>query len=41
MDVTAVVTQIASGNTAIAAIGLGVLGVMVGIKTYKWIRGAL
>jgi hypothetical protein len=40
-DVTAVTTAIADTLTPIGAIGAGVLLVVVGIKTYKWVRRAM
>lgn len=39
--VTDVTDQIASTLTPIGLIGAGVLLVIVGIKTYKWIRRAM
>lgn len=41
MDVSAAVTEIASVATPIAAIGLAVFLVLVGIKLVKWVRKAL
>lgn len=41
VDVTAVVSEIGSGAAPIALIGAGVLVLMVGVKIYKWVRGAL
>lgn len=41
MDVTAVVTAIGATAAPIGAIGAAVLLVLVGIKTYKWIRRAM
>lgn len=41
IDVTAVTTEIGGAAAPIAAIGAASLLVMVGIKTYKWIRRAL
>ena len=40
-DVTAVTTAISDTLTPIGAIGAGVLLVIVGIKTYKWVRRAM
>lgn len=40
-DVTAVTTAISDTLTPIAAIGSGVLLVIVGAKVYKWIRRAM
>jgi hypothetical protein len=40
IDVSAVVTEIATANAPIAAIGAAVLLVMVGIMTWKWVRRA-
>ena len=41
IDVTAVTTEITGAAAPIAAIGAGVLVLMVGIKVYKWIRAAM
>lgn len=41
VDVTAVTDAIAATLTPIGAIGAGVLLVLVGIKTYKWVRRAM
>ena len=41
VDVSAVVTDIASQAAPIAAIGAAVLLVYVGIKAFKWVRRAL
>jgi hypothetical protein len=41
MDVTAVVTAIAAAATPIALIGSATLLVLVGIKTWKWVRRAM
>jgi hypothetical protein len=41
IDVTAVTTEISGAAAPIAAIGAGVLVLMVGIKVYKWIRAAM
>lgn len=41
VDVTAVTAAIADTLTPIGAIGAGVLLVIVGIKTYKWVRRAM
>ena len=41
VDVTAVTTAISDTLTPIGAIGAGVLLVIVGIKTYKWVRRAM
>ena len=40
MDVTAVVTAIEAAGTAAALVGAAVLIVIVGIRAYKWLRGA-
>ena len=40
-DVTAVTSAISDTLTPIGAIGAGVLLVIVGIKTYKWVRRAM
>lgn len=41
MDVTAVTTAIAGVATPAASIGIAVLTMLVGIKTFKWVRRAL
>ena len=41
IDVTAVVTSIGDALAPIAAIGGAVLGVIVVIKTWKWVRRAM
>jgi hypothetical protein len=41
MDVTTVTAAISAAATPIAAIGLAVLVLFVGIKTVKWIRRAM
>lgn len=41
VDVTAVTAAIADTLVPIGAIGAGVLLVIVGIKTYKWVRRAM
>lgn len=41
IDVTAVTAATTDAGTAVATIGAAVLVVYVGIKAYKWIRGAL
>jgi uncharacterized membrane protein len=41
IDVTAVTTAISETLTPIGAVGLGVLAVLVAIKTYKWVRRAM
>ena len=41
IDVTAVETEINTVKTAVMLIGAAVLSVHVGIKLYKWIKGAL
>ena len=41
IDVTAVTTEIGTAAAPIAAIGGAVLLVLVGVKTYKWIRRSL
>ena len=40
MDMTAVITAIKAVGTAAAAVGAAALIVHIGIKAYKWIRGA-
>lgn len=37
----AVPAEVAAGKTFVLAVGLAVLGVMVGIKVYKWAKRAL
>lgn len=41
VDVTAVTTAIGDAGTAAAVVGAAVLVMIVGIKVYKWIRGAM
>ena len=41
IDVTGVVTDVAAQATPIGLIGAAVLLVYVGIKAFKWVRGAL
>ena len=41
IDVTGVTDQVAAAATPIGLIGAAVLLVLVGVKTYKWIRRAL
>jgi energy-converting hydrogenase Eha subunit C len=41
VDVTTVTTAIDGALVPIGAIGLSVLGVIVGIKIYKWVRRAM
>ncbi|MBU4183198.1 MAG: hypothetical protein KJ565_16020 [Gammaproteobacteria bacterium] len=41
IDVTAVVTDVAAQLTPIGLIGSAVLLVYVGVKAFKWVRGAL
>ena len=41
IDVTSVVTDIAAQAAPIALIGGAVLVVYVGIKAFRWVRGAL
>jgi hypothetical protein len=41
IDVTAVVTEISGTLAPIGLIGAGVLLVMVAIKAFKWVRGAM
>jgi hypothetical protein len=40
-DVTAVTTAIGDAATAGASIGAAVLIMVVGIKLYKWVKGAM
>lgn len=41
MDTSAAITEIGTAGTAVAAIGVAVLAVYVGIKLVKWVRRAL
>lgn len=41
IDVTAVTGAIGDAGTAAATVGAAVLVMIVGIKVYKWIRGAM
>lgn len=41
IDVSSVTTSIADGSGAVTTVGVAVLGVMVLIAVYKWIRRAL
>ncbi|MEO7702916.1 MAG: major capsid protein [Opitutus sp.] len=41
VDVTSVVTSITGALVPIGSIGLAVLGVLVAIKIYKWVRRAM
>lgn len=41
VDVSGVVTAITDANPAVVAIGTAVLVLIVGIKVYKYIRGAI
>lgn len=41
VDVTAVTAAIGDAGTAAATVGAAVLVMVVGIKVYKWIRGAM
>lgn len=41
VDVTSVTTAISDAGTAAATVGAAVLVMVVGIKVYKWIRGAM
>lgn len=41
VDVTAVTGAISEAATAAGLIGAGVLVMIVGIKVYKWVRGAM
>lgn len=41
IDVTAVTTAVGEAATAAGLIGAGVLVMIVGIKVYKWVRGAM
>lgn len=41
VDTTEIVSAIAAAGVAAAAVGAAVLVMHVGIKVYKWIRGAM
>lgn len=41
IDVTSVTSAIGDAGTAAATVGAAVLVMVVGIKVYKWIRGAM
>ncbi|MCG8276630.1 major capsid protein [Stenotrophomonas sp. NLF4-10] len=41
VDVSEVISAISAAAVPIASIGSAVLTVLVGIKVYKWVRGAL
>lgn len=41
IDVAPVTTAIGEAGTAAATVGAAVLVMVVGIKVYKWIRGAM
>jgi hypothetical protein len=41
VDTTAITTAIGDAGTAAAVVGAAVLVMIVGIKVYKWIRGAM
>lgn len=41
VDVTSVTTAIGDAGTAAGTVGAAVLVMVVGIKVYKWIRGAM
>jgi len=41
VDVTSVTSAISDAGTAAATVGAAVLVMVVGIKVYKWIRGAM
>lgn len=41
VDVTAVVTEITGASAPVALVAGGVLILLVGIKVYKWVRGAM
>jgi len=41
VDVTGVTSAIGDAGTAAATVGAAVLVMVVGIKVYKWIRGAM
>lgn len=41
VDVSAVVSAIEGAAGPIAAIGVAVLGILVAIKVYKWVRRAM
>lgn len=41
IDTTAITTAIGDAGTAAGLVGAAVLVMVVGIKVYKWIRGAM
>ena len=41
MDLTAVTASITSSIVSITTLGLAVLSVVVAIKTFGWVRGAM
>lgn len=41
IDVTALTTTITGNIATIGLVGVAVLGVVVSVKAFKWIRGAL
>jgi uncharacterized membrane protein len=41
VDVTTTTTDLADVKTAVLAIGVAVLSIVVGIKLYKWVKQAL
>ena len=41
VDTTGVVSAIGEAGVAAAAVGAAVLVMIVGIKVYKWVRGAM
>jgi len=41
VDTTAITTAIGDAATAAGVVGAAVLVMIVGIKVYKWIRGAM
>lgn len=41
VDVTASVTELGTVKTAVIAVGVAVLSIVIGIKLYKWVTRAL
>lgn len=41
MDMTAITDQVKAAGVAVGTVGAAVLLVMVGMKVWKWVRGAL
>lgn len=41
LDLTSVTTAISGAAGHVTTVGLAILGVVVGIKVFSWIRGAI